>query len=340
MALVKCPECGHDVSTLADRCPNCGMPITDEIGRQVEEESPSDRYTAEKKTNNEDPGSIHSETELVSEEQPEGVAVQTQRPERKNRKIGWIVLFSAALVAVILSILFCVGVFHFHEYDGGVVTKPPTCISDGVKTYTCEKCGEYYTETIKKTDHNYEHAITVEATCEQEGVRTFTCKWCGNQYTQVIEKKNHIPDSDIPAETITVSTCEQYGSEKCVCKFCGEEFVRETKKQNHNYVDGVCTCCGKCLNPWYFHDVSCTTSYGYTTISGSLKNCTGSKTEYVKVKVELLDGDKKIIDTDWTYACGSEGLKDGASCTWSVMFKELPDFKYYRYELMDYDTSY
>jgi uncharacterized membrane protein YdbT with pleckstrin-like domain len=27
MAMIKCPECGHDVSTLADRCPNCGAPV-------------------------------------------------------------------------------------------------------------------------------------------------------------------------------------------------------------------------------------------------------------------------------------------------------------------------
>lgn len=29
MALIKCPECGHDVSTLADRCQNCGFPLKD-----------------------------------------------------------------------------------------------------------------------------------------------------------------------------------------------------------------------------------------------------------------------------------------------------------------------
>ena len=27
MALTKCPECTHDVSTEADACPNCGYPI-------------------------------------------------------------------------------------------------------------------------------------------------------------------------------------------------------------------------------------------------------------------------------------------------------------------------
>lgn len=28
MAIVKCIECGHDVSTYADKCPNCGCPVS------------------------------------------------------------------------------------------------------------------------------------------------------------------------------------------------------------------------------------------------------------------------------------------------------------------------
>ena len=27
MALVKCPECGHEVSSDAQTCPNCGKPV-------------------------------------------------------------------------------------------------------------------------------------------------------------------------------------------------------------------------------------------------------------------------------------------------------------------------
>ena len=27
MALIKCPECGKDVSSIAKACPNCGAPI-------------------------------------------------------------------------------------------------------------------------------------------------------------------------------------------------------------------------------------------------------------------------------------------------------------------------
>lgn len=29
MALMKCPECGHDVSDKADKCPNCGCPVSE-----------------------------------------------------------------------------------------------------------------------------------------------------------------------------------------------------------------------------------------------------------------------------------------------------------------------
>lgn len=28
MALIKCPECGNEVSSKATKCPNCGLPVT------------------------------------------------------------------------------------------------------------------------------------------------------------------------------------------------------------------------------------------------------------------------------------------------------------------------
>ena len=38
MALIKCPECNHDVSEYADSCPNCGCPIG-VIKKQAENKS-------------------------------------------------------------------------------------------------------------------------------------------------------------------------------------------------------------------------------------------------------------------------------------------------------------
>lgn len=45
MALVKCPKCGRIVSTFADKCPHCGLPITDVI--KVEAENIADTLPEE-----------------------------------------------------------------------------------------------------------------------------------------------------------------------------------------------------------------------------------------------------------------------------------------------------
>ena len=51
-----------------------------------------------------------------------------------------------------------------HVWDEGVVTTAPTCVDDGVKTYTCTLCRQTRTEVIEKTGvHNYgeDHVCTV-----------------------------------------------------------------------------------------------------------------------------------------------------------------------------------
>lgn len=73
-----------------------------------------------------------------------------------------------------------------HEYDEGVVTAEPTCIETGVKTFTCTKCGEAYTEEVPVVDHAYEPTITKEPTFEEEGETTYTCTVCGDSYTEAI----------------------------------------------------------------------------------------------------------------------------------------------------------
>lgn len=37
MALIKCPECGHDVSDKAESCPNCGYKISEKTGNDTYE---------------------------------------------------------------------------------------------------------------------------------------------------------------------------------------------------------------------------------------------------------------------------------------------------------------
>ena len=74
-----------------------------------------------------------------------------------------------------------------HEYTEEVTT-PATCTEEGVKTFTCGKCGDSYTEAIPATGHNYEFG---------------TCTGCGAIEPPVWSK---VALSDITAEDIITIT--------------------------------------------------------------------------------------------------------------------------------------
>ena len=98
--------------------------------------------------------------------------------------------------------------FHKHSYTE-TVTKEPTCIEAGEKTYTCE-CGDSYTEVIPATGHHYENGectdcgekdpdfhkhsytetVTKEPTCAEAGEKTYACD-CGDSYTEVMPATEH-----------------------------------------------------------------------------------------------------------------------------------------------------
>ncbi len=76
------------------------------------------------------------------------------------------------------------------DWDEGVVTTPATCEEDGVKTYTCQKCGNTKTEVIVASGtHAWDEGkVTTEPTVDAEGVKTYTCDTCGATKTEAIEK--------------------------------------------------------------------------------------------------------------------------------------------------------
>jgi len=75
-----------------------------------------------------------------------------------------------------------------HEWDGGVITTEPTCVAEGVKTYTCTECRDTKTEAVAKlTVHAWDNgAITTAPTYTQKGVMTITCTTCGETKTETL----------------------------------------------------------------------------------------------------------------------------------------------------------
>ena len=62
-----------------------------------------------------------------------------------------------------------------HVWDEGVVTTPPTETTDGVKTYTCAKCGHTKTSSIGKIDHEHTFDSDVWATDSDNHWHPATC---------------------------------------------------------------------------------------------------------------------------------------------------------------------
>lgn len=82
---------------------------------------------------------------------------------------------------------------------------------------------------------------------------------------------------------------------------------------------------------------SVSSNSSYTICTGSVKN-TGKKTYYyVEVKGSFKDSSGNVIDTDWTYAAGSEGLAPGESTTFRLSVPKDYDIKSCSVSLLDFD---
>ena len=82
---------------------------------------------------------------------------------------------------------------------------------------------------------------------------------------------------------------------------------------------------------------SVTNNSGYTICTGSVKN-NGTKTyKYIKVKGSFKDSSGNVVDTDWTYAAGSEGLAPGESTTFRLSVTKNSKITSCSVSLLDYD---
>ena len=106
-----------------------------------------------------------------------------------------------------------------HQWDEGVITTEPGCVTDGVKTYTCTICKETKTEVIPATGHSWdEGVITTAPTCSDAGVKTYTCTVCSETKTEALDATGHTP-VDVAEQP---ATCTEAGHTAGVkCSVCG-----------------------------------------------------------------------------------------------------------------------
>ena len=79
----------------------------------------------------------------------------------------------------------CNYVFHTHNYKN--VVTAPTCMEKGYTTHTCA-CGDSYVDTyVDALGHSWDSGkVTKPATETEDGVKTYTCTRCGETKTESI----------------------------------------------------------------------------------------------------------------------------------------------------------
>lgn len=87
-----------------------------------------------------------------------------------------------------------------------------------------------------------------------------------------------------------------------------------------------------------FSDIDVSHNSSYTVCTGTLTN-NGRKTyKFVEVKGAFTDYSGNVLDTDWTYAAGSEGLEPGESTSFRMSVPKNSSIRDCEVSILDYDT--
>ena len=134
-----------------------------------------------------------------------------------------------------------------HTYGSAVITKQPTCTSEGTKTKTCTKCNARVTETIPKTSHKYADTV-VAPTCTTNGYTLHKCSVCGTSYKDSTTKATgHSYGNSVVTKQ---PTCTSEGTAIKTCTKCNATVTEKLPAKGHTAVTdkgypATCTTAGK-----------------------------------------------------------------------------------------------
>ena len=134
-----------------------------------------------------------------------------------------------------------------HTYGSAVITKQPTCTSEGTKTKTCTQCGATVTETIAKLSHSYTTTV-VAPTCTTNGYTLHKCSVCGTSYKDSTTKATgHSYGNSVVTKQ---PTCTSGGTAIKTCTKCNATVTEKLPAKGHTAVTdkgypATCTTAGK-----------------------------------------------------------------------------------------------
>ena len=216
-----------------------------------------------------------------------------------------------------------------HTYGSAVITKQPTCTSEGTKT--CTQCGATVTETIAKLSHSYTTTV-VAPTCTADGYTLHKCSVCGTSYKDNTTKATgHSYGNSVVTKQ---PTCTSEGTKIKTCTKCNATVTETIAKTSHKYADTVVapTCT---TNGYTLHKCSvCGTSYKDSTTKATghsygnsvvtkQPTCTSEGTKIktcTKCNVTVTEklpakGHTAVTDKGYPATCTTAGKTDGSHCS-------------------------
>ena len=218
-----------------------------------------------------------------------------------------------------------------HTYGSAVITKQPTCTSEGTKTKTCTQCGATVTETIAKLSHSYTTTV-VAPTCTTDGYTLYKCSVCGTSYKDNTTKATgHSYGNSVVTKQ---PTCTSEGTKTKTCTKCNATVTETIPKTSHKYADTVvaptCTTDGYTLHKCsvcgtsYKDNTTKATGHSYgnavvtkqstcTSEGTAIKTCTkcnATVTEKLPAK-----GHTAVTDKGYPATCTTAGKTDGSHCS-------------------------
>ena len=169
------------------------------------------------------------------------------------------------------------------------VTEKATCTADGTLTYTCSRCNETKTETIKATGHKWSNwKRTTAATVFKPEVQTRKCSTCNKSETRNVGKKL-APKATLNASTVTLKV-KQSTSRLKVTRLAKGDYVKSWKSSNRKIFtvsgksNGTCKITGKKRG----------TAKLQITLASGLKKTVKVKVQTVAVKTSKITVSKNV----------------------------------------------
>ena len=142
--------------------------------------------------------------------------------------------------------------------------------------------------------------------------------------------------SSLHSEYCSVHTCGKNGCYNKVAEgknYCYTHTPSTYATMDYNYVPEIAE------DVLAFSDINVSKNSSYTVCTATITN-NGKKTyTFIEIKGKFKDSSGTILDTDWTYAVGSEGLAPGESATFRLSVSKNTNIITCELEILDYNKK-